>query len=192
VGRENTVTSLYPLFPEKTGEEGVTIFIIMRCDMKTIIYTQILITLFVFSGCSIINGSSDESETGHYFEIVSFTWILESFEIDGAVINVPNNQIYTLAFLEEPVYSDFNSFNLKIQSDCNECWSNFQIFDNGAIAIDPLICTEIYCGDESLDGQFTFALQNVLKYETKNHWTLRIFYENGEDVQVLNFRRVVK
>ncbi len=148
--------------------------------------------VIILSSCSIINGSDDNKQQGELFGIISFSWILESFEINNKTIEIPQNQIYTLNFLKEPVYSGSDLYNLKIRSDCNECWSNFQIFDNGGITIDPLICTKIYCGDESLDGQFTGALQNAFKYETEDHWTLRIFYENGEDVQVLNFRRVEK
>lgn len=144
--------------------------------------------LIILSGCSIINGSNDDKQ----LEIVSFSWILESFEINNTTIEIPQNQIYTLKFLDEPVNSGFDLYNLKIRADCNECWSDFQIFDNGAITIDPLICTEVYCGDESLDGQFTFALQNAFRYETEDHWTLRIFYENGDDIHAMRFRRVEK
>jgi hypothetical protein len=148
--------------------------------------------LFTFAGCSLFNGEGDDTQTTDLFDIVSFSWILESFELRNTIIDIPQSQIYTIEFLEEPVHHDIYSFNLKIRSDCNECWSNFQIFDEGVLEIDPLICTEVYCGHESFDGQFTHALQNAFEYETEDHWTLRIFFENGKDFYALRFRRVEK
>jgi heat shock protein HslJ len=148
--------------------------------------------IITFGGCSLFNGKDDDTQTAELLDIVSFSWILESFEIKNVIIEIPQNQIYTLEFLEEPVHHDIDSFNLRIRADCNECWSNFHIFDNGQIAIDPLVCTEMYCGAESFDGQFTHALQNAFEYETEDQWTLRIFFENGDDPYALRFRRVEK
>jgi len=80
--------------------------------MKCIIILLLQVVI-VLSGCSIINGSDDNKQQGELFEIISFSWILESFEINNKTIEIPQNQIYTLNFLKEPVYSEFDWYNFK-------------------------------------------------------------------------------
>jgi heat shock protein HslJ len=86
------------------------------------------------------------------------TWRLISLERNGqAVVAVSNPDRYTLAFDEGQ--------RLGVRSDCNQCGGAYELRD-GAFSVGPLACTKAFCGDSSLDADYSAMLGAARTLET--------------------------
>jgi heat shock protein HslJ len=78
------------------------------------------------------------------------TWRLSRLERNGqAAVPVSNPDRYTLAFDEGQ--------RLGVRSDCNQCGGAYELRD-GAFTVGPLACTKAFCGDSSLDAEYSAML----------------------------------
>ena len=118
--------------------------------MKKTKFILLIILLLFLNGCK---DSATEAETK---ELLNTLWTLESFEIDGEVIQSPIDQIYNIQF--------FADSTMKGLSDCNEIGGKFKIFNNNQIEIFEFRTTEIYCGSGMLDDNYTVAIREVKSF----------------------------
>ncbi|UCH95860.1 MAG: META domain-containing protein [Candidatus Aminicenantes bacterium] len=128
-----------------------------------------IIALVVYPACK-------ESEALLDNPLANTRWILESFEYANQnIINV-----------EDPFWIQFNEDNtLEMQVDCNICRGTYDIGSGNIIRFNtPFNCTEVYCGDDSLDREFLLALDGASRYEFDGN-RLRIYF--GEEGSRLNF-----
>jgi len=120
----------------------------MKVKVKSIIY---LIIIMILS-----NNCSDSSTEPMSNELINRLWTLESFEIDGEVIQPPEDQTYNIQF--------FADSTMKGLSDCNEIGGKFKIFYNNQIEIFEFRTTEIYCGSSMLNDNYTVAIREVKSF----------------------------
>lgn len=108
----------------------------------------LLIILLLF-----LNGCKDTATDAETKELLNTLWTLESFETDGEVIVPPEDQIYNIQF--------FADSTMKGQSDCNEIVGEYIIFNNNQMEILEFRTTEIYCGSDMLNDNYTVAIKEV-------------------------------
>ena len=84
--------------------------------------------------------------------VTGIEWRLESFQRpDGAVLQVEPGR-YTLRL--DPDGS------AEVRSDCNSCFGSYSL-SGARVAIGPLGCTRVFCGEASLDQPHVRALQSA-------------------------------
>jgi heat shock protein HslJ len=86
-------------------------------------------------------------------DIIGNSWRLVSmWEPGGAAIVVDDPSRYTLEFSTEG--------RLLVRSDCNSCGGSYSLTDS-SLEVGPLVCTRAFCGEASLDGRYTIALERA-------------------------------
>jgi heat shock protein HslJ len=114
-----------------------------------------------------------EAETKPFLKTL---WNLESFDISGEIIKPPENQVFSIKFLDDSTFSG--------KSDCNEINGNFIVSSDNSLSINKVGTTKIYCGSASLDEKYFEALNDIISYEIVND-KLYIYCNNNAK---LNFQ----
>jgi heat shock protein HslJ len=142
---------------------------------RVILCTFAVLPLIYSIGCK--NGGVDSKN----LELVNTPWRLESFEtVEVGTNRILDGRIYSIRFLPDTI--------AQIRADCNDCMATYHSFAGGSdpqIAVTSLVCTEVYCGQESLDWRFLNGLRNATTYRIQGD-ILHIYY--NEKKEVLNFR----
>ncbi len=88
-------------------------------------------------------------------EIVGGSWELKSIQTgSSAPITITTPSRYTAQFNDDG--------RVSVKSDCNSCGGSYSL--NGSnLTIGPLACTKVFCGDTSLDSQFSGALDGTAR-----------------------------
>ena len=86
-------------------------------------------------------------------DLVGGSWELMSLQTGSSapvVITTPSR--YTAQFGDDG--------RVSVKSDCNSCGGSYSL--NGSnLTVGPLACTKVFCGDTSLDSQFSGALDGT-------------------------------
>lgn len=93
----------------------------------------------------------------------------------GVSHQIKNSQNYTIEFK--------SGGQAAIMADCNGCGASYSSVKSN-IEIKNGFCTEIYCGDESLDSEFLSALASVNTWESSENTLL---LKDGSDNILLTF-----
>jgi heat shock protein HslJ len=124
------------------------------------------------TGCkkSDINDPPDMS-------IVGVRWILESIQYSAASV-IPSVETFNILLNEDST--------VEMEVACNYCAGTYELGNNNFILFDysTIACTEVYCGDDSMDDEFHDALNSASRYEVDGN-RLRVYF-NNESSQ-LNF-----
>lgn len=109
--------------------------------------------------------------------IVGVKWILESIQYSPVTV-IPIIESFYILLRED--------FNVGMEVDCNHCGGRYSLGDNNSILFDytTIFCTEMYCGDDSMDEEFHEALNLATKYKVEGN-RLQIYFNNGSSQ--LNF-----
>jgi heat shock protein HslJ len=123
----------------------------------------ILLAGLVFGACDTATIPSDLSD-------VQGTWELEAFELNNDdTVSVPNPQNFKIVF--DPDGS------IGVTADCNLCGGIYEANGN-SISIEVQVCTQAYCGDQSLDRDYLEALGITSRYSRRGQ-ELLLDYDNG-------------
>lgn len=103
--------------------------------------------------------------------IVGVKWILESIQYSPVTV-IPIIKSFYIRLRED--------FQVGMTVDCNHCGGWYSLGANNSISFDytTLFCTEMYCGDDSMDEEFHAALNSATKYKVEGN-RLRIYFNNG-------------
>ena len=129
---------------------------------------SVLVAIFMVwhTGCkkSDINEPPDMS-------IVGVKWILESIQYSPVTV-IPIIESFYIRLRED--------FSVGMEVDCNHCGGRYSLGDNNSILFDytTIGCTEMYCGDDSMDEEFHDALKSATRYKVESN-RLRIYFNNG-------------
>jgi heat shock protein HslJ len=96
-------------------------------------------------------------------DLTGRTWRLVSLDRSGGTIAVASPDRYTVRF---------DADRLAVRSDCNSCGGSYAIAGT-TLQVGPLACTRAYCGDASLDADFSQALGSATSI-SENGGTLLI------------------
>ena len=100
----------------------------------------------------LLAGGCDESPT-RPSDIEGQTWRLVSLERAGAAsTTIADPSRYTLRFVD--------GGRVNVRSDCNSCGGAYSLTGT-SLSVGALACTRAFCGDASLDGEYTRALQTA-------------------------------
>ncbi|MEP7037277.1 MAG: META domain-containing protein, partial [Acidobacteriota bacterium] len=77
---------------------------------------------------------------------------------------------------------------LGAKADCNGGGAKYQA-ENGKLTISPLIRTQIFCGEDSLDKRFVQGLEKARTYRVEGNF---LFIESANDNDKMKFFRVTK
>lgn len=144
--------------------------------MKRRLFMSILVMCFILltfhPGCKTDNPDSNSNL------LYNIKWVLESIHYSTLNI-VPIQDTFSILFRENG--------SMELEVDCNTCTGTFELGDNGVMTVtDHSLCTEVFCGPDSMDAEYHTALDSVTKYEIVGN-NLRIFFNNGQSR--LNFTR---
>jgi heat shock protein HslJ len=119
----------------------------------------------------LLMACGEESPTGPSEVLTGTVWTLQSFQTtDEGTIAVPEPDHYTAEFAEDG--------GLNVGADCNTCRGSYSATAT-MLTINPaLACTEVYCGDDSLDFRYLQALGTVSAYAVSED-ELRLTYTGG-------------
>lgn len=131
--------------------------------MKKYAGMMILLAGWALVSCDSGTSNSEISE-------VQGSWQLQSFAMDdGSNVTVPNPEAYTAQFTPEGT--------LNVRADCNMCNGGYETEGNN-IQVGNMACTLAYCGDASLDSQYTSALSSASTF-ARNGDELLLAYSGG-------------
>jgi heat shock protein HslJ len=86
-------------------------------------------------------------------DIVGGSWELMSIQTGSAApVAITTSLRYTAQFAEDG--------RVSVKSDCNSCGGSYSL-NGSTLTIGPLACTKVFCGDTSLDSQFSGALDGT-------------------------------
>jgi heat shock protein HslJ len=109
----------------------------------------ILLAGWALASCDSGTSNSEVSE-------LQGDWQLQSFALnDGSTVPVPNPEAYTAQFSADG--------SVNVQADCNRCNGPYEIEGNN-IDVGLMACTLAFCGDASLDSQYTAALSGASSF----------------------------
>jgi heat shock protein HslJ len=120
--------------------------------------TQIVSFVAVVSVAALLSGCGSETPTNPSM-IEGVTWRLQRLERSGqgaATVSMPDR--YTLSFAPEK--------RLAVRSDCNQCGGGFDLVD-GRLSVGALACTKAFCGEQSLDADYTAILADAQSLEKR-------------------------
>ena len=124
-----------------------------------------LLALFIPFACS------SDSSVGSSSQLFGVEWKLQSFTLNnGAIVPLPIPDNYSITF-------DPAGENLSIRADCNGCGGTYAL-NGAALSIDVGMCTQVFCGETSLDKAYLAALEEAVRY-TLASGELRIYYPGG-------------
>ena len=126
----------------------------MRRDVRRLFPMMMTIALAAAaSGCGS-DGVTDPSA------VQGVTWRLVRLEPQGEpAVTVASPDRYTLAFNEDK--------RLGVRSDCNQCGGTYELKD-GDFTVGPLACTKAFCGEQSLDSDYSSILSEAHTLETND------------------------
>ncbi|HEV8347222.1 MAG TPA: META domain-containing protein [Vicinamibacterales bacterium] len=106
----------------------------------------------VLAAALLLVAACDESPT-RPSEIQGQTWRLVSLQRAGAApIAVADPSRYTIRFAD--------AGHVNVRSDCNTCGGGYSL-TGASMSIGALACTRAFCGEASLDFEYTRALQTA-------------------------------
>jgi heat shock protein HslJ len=139
----------------------------------------LLLFFVILIGLGMLNhsGCKKSEITGPDMSIVDVRWILQSIKFSSTNV-VP---IVDTFFI---MLNGDSSIDMSV--DFNDCAGSYTLGDNNSIYIDynTIACTEVYCGDDSMDDEFHDALNSASRYEVEGN-ELKIYFNNGQSY--LNF-----
>jgi len=119
----------------------------------------------------LLMACGDESPTGPSAALTGTVWMLQSFQTtDEGTISVPEPDHYTADFAEDG--------GLNVRADCNSCRGSYSVTATVLTIHPALACTEVYCGDDSLDFRYLQALGTVSAHAVSED-ELRLTYAGG-------------
>ena len=123
----------------------------------------ILLAGWALASCDSGTSNSEVSE-------LQGDWQLQSFALnDGRTVPVPNPEAYTVRFDADG--------SVNVRTDCNRCSGAYETEGNN-IEIGLLACTVAFCGDASLDSQYTAAISGASSF-VRNGNELLLSYSGG-------------
>ena len=132
-----------------------------------------LVSSIVFhTGCK-----KSESINPPDMSVKGIKWILESIQYSALNV-VPVVDMFYILLKED--------LTVEMEVDCNYCGGTYTLGDNNLIFFDysTIVCTEVYCGDDSIDAEFRDALNTASRYEVNGN-RLRVYFNN--EASQLNF-----
>jgi heat shock protein HslJ len=118
--------------------------------------TPILSFLASVSVAALSSGCGSETVTNPSM-VEGVTWRLQRLERNGqGAVTVSAPDRYTLSFTSEK--------RLAVRSDCNQCGGGFDLVD-GRLSVGPVACTKAFCGEQSLDADYTALLAEAQSLE---------------------------
>jgi heat shock protein HslJ len=124
----------------------------------------------LFVGCS-----NDDTQTPETVPLEETTWRLVRFELTGGSIPAAEGQELTLRLVAETGGERI----AYAMADCNQCGGPYTIGPADSISVE-LVCTEMYCGDDSQGGLFELAINHATTYDHDNA-SLCLEFSNGEE-----------
>ena len=91
-------------------------------------------------------------------DLTERTWRLASLDRNGQSVTVPSPDRYTIRFERD---------RLAVRSDCNSCGGSYSVAGT-MLRVGPLACTRAFCGESSLDSEFSEALANATSISESN------------------------
>jgi heat shock protein HslJ len=122
--------------------------------------------LVFYTGCKKIDINEPPD-----MSIVGVKWILESIQYSPRTV-IPIIESFYIRLRED--------FSVGMEVDCNHCGGRYSLGDNNSIFFDyaTLGCSEMYCGDDSMDEEFHAALKSATRYKVEGN-RLRVYFNNG-------------
>lgn len=118
--------------------------------------------------------SPHPSGSGSEEDIANIEWQWTGFQQSGSpgnITSVPNPEKYILTFFSDGTYD--------IIADCNSGRGTYTLEGN-TLNLGPAAMTLMYCGDDSMDGEFTSLLLNVKSASIENG-QLVLYGKNTDD-----------
>lgn len=138
--------------------------------MKKKVFVSMLVIIFI--GLAVHPGCK-KSDIVQENPLWGARWVLQSFEYSAQNILLVIRP-FSLLFRENGT--------VDMVVDCNTCIGNYEADNNGSGSltfIDHTGCTEIFCGEDSVDNEFHAALDSASRYEI-NGMELKIYFNNGQ------------
>jgi len=122
---------------------------------KALVLMLLTVLMFALPSC-------DDSSSGPSTQPLptGTLWTLQAFELnDGTTINV-------IVVGEPPSYQVLfrEDGQVEIRADCNGCGGTYET-RGSALSIEVEICTQVYCGADSLDREFKAALSTASRFD---------------------------
>jgi heat shock protein HslJ len=125
-------------------------------------------------GCEDFGTDVSEPDSSRDGELITNTWTLYAFQVDGTPMAIPQGQVYAVTFE--------NECTIQVQSHCNLCYGSYRLGRRHCLTIEQLICTKTACRPPTLDGFFQAALGRVSSYRLETPFTLILIGDNGRTV----------
>ena len=135
--------------------------------MTTRIALAAAVLALVSAGCR--DRTADEAA------IIGIEWRLDSIERPRGPALSAAGRSYTLLLGTDGRAS--------VRSDCNSCGGGYTLAGS-SLAVTPLACTRVYCGDESLDPAYPAILQGARSWSLQGDRRLVITAADGSLVFV--------
>lgn len=100
---------------------------------------------------ALVGVACDDASVTPSAPIEGATWRLVSIQRGAEVVRVSAPDRYTIRF---------DDGRAGVRSDCNSCGGSYSRTD-AELRIGPLACTRVFCGPDSLDAEFTRALDGA-------------------------------
>ncbi len=120
-----------------------------------------LILIIFQTGCK-------QTDTFGILDLLEKKWILNSIHYSPENV-ISSTGDFSIIFE--------NNGMLTMQVDCNGCSGKYTLGDNNSISLQFELCTQAYCGPDSLDSQFHETLENSTRFEIIGN-NLRIYFSN--------------
>ena len=118
--------------------------------------THTVSSIVVVSVAALLSGCGSVTLTNPSM-VEGVNWRLQRLERNGQrAVTVATPDRYTLSFTPEK--------RLAVRSDCNQCAGGFDLVD-GRLSVGPLACTKAFCGEQSLDADYTAILAEAQSLE---------------------------
>jgi heat shock protein HslJ len=141
---------------------------------STIVVVLLLISGALMAAC---NGMQ-QPETEADFNLTDVVWQWESMTVQGGeTTTVSNPDVFTAIFNEDGTMGGKN--------DCNDYMGEYTV-DGNNITITPLITTEAFCGEESLDILFRESLAEMVSFGLDGSGGLVMTNPGGEKRMVFS------
>lgn len=114
-------------------------------------------------------------------------------DVDGGELTGVAWVLHTMRYSEQNVITVTEVFSITFNSDgtmslqvaCNTCAGGYESDENGALAVTlPLVCTEVFCGPDSMDTEFHAALGGAVRYAI--HDTTLTIHFGGQGQLIFN------
>jgi heat shock protein HslJ len=103
--------------------------------------------LLLFTSCNTATSPEELCQRQGAWQLVEIS--------NGMTITIPDPEKYTIRFEA--------GGQVSVKADCNTCFGSYQAEGN-ALSLEPLACTEVFCGEFSLFDPYTTALSTVSSF----------------------------